>query len=64
MTLDEPFGRQPQPVRVIVAGTHPDDVSFWKRELMRLAQYKGDNVEEGGTDHGNAFIIYPGAVND
>jgi hypothetical protein len=61
---DEPFGRQPKPVRVIIAGTDPIDVSFWKRELMRLAQYKGDDVEEGGTDYSNAFMIYPRAVND
>jgi len=61
---NEPFGHQPEPVRVIISGTHPDDVTFWKRELMRLAQYKGDNVEEVGTDYSNAFTIYPRAVND
>ena len=64
MTDNQPFGRQPQPVRVTIAGTHPDDVAYWKRELMRLAQFGGDMVQEGGTDYGNDFMIYPRAVND
>lgn len=61
---DEFFGRQPEPVRVIIAGKHPDDVAYWKRHLMRCAKFKGDMVQEGGTDYGNAFMIYPRAIND
>lgn len=55
------FPRQPEPVRVIIAGTHPDDVQYWKRELMRRAEFKGDSVQD---IENNAFMIYPRAVND
>lgn len=58
---DEPFGRQPKPVTVLFSG-EPIDVEFWKRELARRAEFKGDTVQQSGFGHG--FVIYPRAVND
>lgn len=58
--IDEPFGRQPKPVEVILSG-HPFDVEYWKRQLMLRAGYKGDIAQSTGPDR---FKIYPRAVND
>lgn len=57
---DEPFGRQPEPVSVLLGG-NPIDVEYWMRELMRRAEFKGDLTQK---NHHNEFIIYPRAVND
>lgn len=57
---DEPFGRQPQPVTIVLTGA-PIDVSYWKQRLMRAAEFKGDMTQNQGLD---TFKIYPRAVND
>ncbi len=54
------FGRQPQPVSVVLHGA-PEDVAYWRRELARRAEFKGDNVELQREDR---FVIHPRAVND
>jgi hypothetical protein len=58
---DEPFGRQPKPVTVLFSG-ESQDVEFWKRELGRRAEFKGDTVQQA--QFSNGFVIYPRAVND
>jgi hypothetical protein len=61
---NEPFGRQPEPVTVQLAG-NPIDVDYWTRELMRRAEFKGDQVLRVNSDAGYAgFRIFPRAVND
>lgn len=57
---DEPFGRQPKTVEIVINGEKPD-VEFWQREFIRRAEFKGDQVI-GRT--ANSFVIYPRAVND
>lgn len=58
------FGRQPKPVQVTITG-EPEDVTYWKRELMRRAEFKGDTVASNmRPNNGDAFTIYPRAVND
>src|ERR1700761_8457696 len=44
---NEPFGRQPRPVTVNFYG-EKEDVEFWKRELARHAEFKGDRVQQSG----------------
>lgn len=56
---DEPFGRQPQPVRVTLEGEQVD-IDFYISRLARSAEFKGDMVQRNG----NTFTIYPRAVND
>lgn len=60
----DPFGRQPQPVTIIVKGASLD-VEYWYRELKSRAEFKGDNTQDlvKGPDH-RSFKIYPRAVND
>lgn len=58
--MNEPFGRQPNPVLVTLSGDL-EDVQYWKRELMRRAEFKGDLAQDLGT---GMFKIYPRAVND
>lgn len=58
--MNEPFGRQPKPVLVTLSGDL-EDVQYWKRELMRRAEFKGDLVQGLGA---GMFKIYPRAVND
>lgn len=57
---DEPFGRQPKPVRITMEG-EAVDVAYWKQRLMRAAEFKGDMTQNQGLD---IFVIYPRAVND
>lgn len=57
---DEPFGRQPQPVRVMLIG-ESIDVDYWLRVLMQRAEFKGDLTQSVGSA---TFVIYPRAVND
>lgn len=62
---DEPFGRQPLPVEVIISGTDARDVRYWAGELMRRGESHGDMVQamfDGITTF--TFKIYPRAVND
>lgn len=57
---DEPFDRQPKPVKVILTGD-PIDVEYWKRIFKMRVDGLGDNTQ----DHlNNTFTIYPRAVND
>lgn len=58
---DEPFGRQPQPVQIVVTGKEAEDVNFWMRHIKRACEYKGDLVEQQGFTQ---LRIYPRAVND
>lgn len=58
--IDEPFGRQPKPVKVTLDG-ESIDVEFWARHIKRACEFKGDLVE---FKHANIFTIYPRAVND
>lgn len=59
---DNPFGRQPEPVTVIIQGD-PRDVEYWRQHLMRAAEFKGDLVQDASADC-RSFAIYPRAVND
>jgi hypothetical protein len=57
----EPFGRQPQPVRVVLVG-EPIDVEYYRTRLIYI-------IENGSYDicaktDNNTFTIYPRAVND
>lgn len=62
MTIgSEPFGRQPQPVQIIVTGKEAEDVVFWVRHIKRACEFKGDLVEQQGSTQ---LRIYPCAVND
>lgn len=60
MTSDEPFGRQPQPVRVDFTGDLRD-VDACISRIIRI-------IEGGSYDQctrmGNQIMIYPRAVND
>lgn len=58
--MDEPFGRQPQPVTVTIEGEWPD-INYWLRQLSNRAEFKGDMVQSISV---NSFKIYPRAVND
>lgn len=63
MNID-PFGRQPQPVTVELCGDQID-VDYWCRELMRRAEFKGDQVQRVHSGAGRTgFKIFPRAVND
>lgn len=65
MSVDEPFGRQPKPVTVVIHGER-EDTQMWLRDLMRLAEFKGDMVQVQTVRDMNttSFKIYPRAVND
>lgn len=58
---DEPFGRQPQPVQIVVTGKEAADVVYWVRHIKRACEFKGDLVEQQGSTQ---LTIYPRAVND
>lgn len=57
---DEPFGRQPKPVKVTLEGDNID-IDFWYREFSRCADQLSANTVQ---KHRNIFTIYPRAVND
>jgi hypothetical protein len=57
--IDEPFGRQPEPVLVSVTGDMRD-VEYWITQLRRYAEGRCGSTERMG----NQFKIYPQAVND
>lgn len=68
--VDEPFGRQPLPVHVIIDG-HEQDVYYWERRLKLAAEFKGDLVERKQALNLYAyprmearFTIFPRAIND
>lgn len=61
--MTEPFGRQPQPVHVMLAG-EPEDVAVYRHVLVRaINQRHGDNAQISWACKG-MFTIYPRAVND
>lgn len=59
-TLDEPFGRQGQPIHLTATGEQPDI----DRYLAKIAAW----IERGSYDttvrEGNTLTVYPAAVND
>lgn len=57
---DEPFGRQPRPVKVTIDGDQID-VDFWLRALMNRGESSGDMTQKINQ---RCFMIYPRAVND
>lgn len=63
---DEPFGRQPRPVTISIAGTDDRDILEWERRLRKGCEYKGDMVSESRRVRNQSaeFTIYPRAVND
>ena len=58
-TENEPFGRQPQPVTVILSGD-PRDVDHFITILQNAAERDGGLTER----RVSSFKIYPRAVND
>ncbi len=60
MTSDEPFGRQPLPVKITMDG-ETIDIDYWFNEMKRMIESRGYNTVQR---HRNIFTIYPGAVND
>lgn len=65
VTENEPFGRQPMPVKITIEGADPRDVDYWYRQLTRSAEFKGDMTQtEPGEPMKHTFTIHPRAVND
>lgn len=68
--VDEPFGRQPLPVVVIITGVDRIDVEYWCREFIRRAEGRGDMVYAitstaiGHLGYRKQFSISPRAVNE
>lgn len=61
--MTEPFGRQPQPVHVMLAG-EPEDVATYRFRIARYIECThGDHVVESPACKG-LLTIYPRAVND
>lgn len=56
---DEPFGRQPKPIRVYFTGEQID-VDHYSRMFAHFIDNHGDNIQRVG----NTITIYPRAVND
>lgn len=56
---DEPFGRQPQPVTILLQG-EDIDVSYWLSKLRRFLENQGPYISVGTS----SIRIYPHAVND
>lgn len=57
---DEPFGRQPKPVKFTLEGEDVDTY-YWIKLLKNLCENRGDDFQ---MTHRNIFTIYPRAVND
>lgn len=57
---NEPFGRQPQPVRITASGDLRDVDYYLNRIKSIIENNSYDNVERMG----NQLMIYPRAVND
>lgn len=62
-TTDEPFGRQPQSIRITITGNLPD-VNRVTYELKRFLGRSDDNVDALLKETTTTLIIYPRAVND
>jgi hypothetical protein len=62
MSTNEPFGRQPKPVKVIFEG-EPEDVNHFMHMLGSYIEHK--TLHQVGWDRTSGhFTIYPRAVND
>lgn len=59
-TTNEPFGRQPQPVKITFEGDQRDIDRYFREIYRKLSLGTYDNVERNG----NVIMIYPRAVND
>jgi hypothetical protein len=57
----ETFGRQPQPVTVVVQDGEAIDIGYWRNLLQRFAANHAANVQV--INH-QSFRIYPNAVNE
>ena len=57
---NQPFGRQPQPVTVVLAGEQID-IDRYMRRLQRAAESNGESTN---WNNPASFTIYPRAVND
>lgn len=58
---DEPFGRQPQPVRVVLTGD-PIDVDHYRSKI--IGYIERSSYDTCSKSDPNTFTIYPRAVND
>jgi hypothetical protein len=62
---DEPFGRQPQPVKVVIASSDLQDQNAAVTLISRFLNNQFDNINCYHNDVGNYVIdCYPRAVND
>lgn len=58
---DEPFGRQPMPVTVIMTG-NPIDVEYYRNQI--ISRIEGGSYDVCTVADHNTFTIHPRAVND
>lgn len=62
---DEPFGRQPKPVTIIITDGDQVDRDYWQRVIIRAGKNVGADTNEFPVSPSmNIFCIYPRAVND
>lgn len=59
---DEPFGRQPKPVRVVLTGDAIDVAHYRSLIMGYIERTSYDHCVYNPTD--DSFTIYPRAVND
>lgn len=59
-TENEPFGRQPKPVTVVIQDGEAVDLSYWRYELQRYCSGRADTQM---INH-QSFRIFPRANND
>lgn len=65
MAKDEPFGRQLQPVRVVISGGEKIDRSYWAGKLRAMLNHQScDTNHLLNSVDTEAFTIYPDANND
>lgn len=60
--MDEPFGRQPQPVRVVLTGDAIDIEHYRKLIMGYIDRTSYDHCVYNPAE--DSFTIYPRAVND
>lgn len=54
--MNEPFGRQPKPVKFTLEG-ETEDIDYWFKVISNLV----DDIQR---EHRNIFTVHPRAVND
>lgn len=59
---NEPFGRQPQPVKVVMTGAAVDVDYYRNRFMSYIERTSYANCVYNKAE--DSFTIYPGAVND